>query len=169
VSFGENFVDTPPDYLRAWLAAVLDTDGSIGAMFANSGTCVQIGLQVQLTEKGYGMLNTLQEHFAGKIHRRPDPPSPNHAPARTWKCTREDDVTYALVAAMPYLIIKRQQAERALFALSHPSSAPERFKVYHEMKALNQKGPQDGFIPPKAKLIVFDKRQRALFEPANDE
>lgn len=84
----------------------------------------------------------LVSHFGGIYHTKKEA-TDKHATAYEWRPKGEGNTKRTLLAVLPYLVIKREQAILALKYIDLPQQAPrEREAIYQRMRELNQKGPK---------------------------
>ena len=99
------------DVELAYLAGFFDGEGSISIL--NKGPR-KLGLHLQVSQTVKEPLDRFQERFGGSIHLTSRGQSPfSRKPIWAWHAGPRDGAT-ALAALLPYLLVKREQAEVAI-------------------------------------------------------
>jgi hypothetical protein len=83
----------------------------------------------------------LISNFGGVYHCKVEA-TDKHKAAYEWRPKGENNTKRTLLAVLPYLVIKREQAILALKYIDLPRNCPkEREPLYQRMRELNHKGP----------------------------
>jgi hypothetical protein len=99
----------------AYLAGILDGEGCISARQGKRG----IDFRVVVGNVSLALMEWLTSRYGGTVYPTKTK-SPRHQPFWIWKCSRTEGVE-CLRAALPYLVVKREQAE-LFIALTELSS-----------------------------------------------
>jgi hypothetical protein len=141
---------SPDIGLRGYVAGVLDCDGSIWvARNARSNGAVRHSLHIAVSNTRRGLPHWFAETFWGSVRVSPSR-GEKWCSEKKWEAQGERAVV-VLRFALPYLVIKREQA---ILGLEFASTIGERggplpaaFKehrerIYHAMQELNKRGPR---------------------------
>ena len=90
---------------RAYLAGIIDGEGSIGVLYDHPLPFVRNRVSVVVVNTDQGLLDWLSE-IGGRISRSTN--------AMRWEVTARAEVIELLAAVIPYMRIKREVAELAL-------------------------------------------------------
>lgn len=96
----------PSESEWAWLGGVIDGEGHISMLKRRNG---QMARRVAITNCNLPLLVAIAAAFGGKIHTH-TPPKPKHRQQFQWY-TYGDHARMVLHGALPYLIVKREEAE----------------------------------------------------------
>ena len=100
----------------AWAAGFFDGEGCVAALEGKTRTGrLQHQLFLDATQSSIPPLSQLADIFGGRIH--PDRPRLNRLTRRPifhWRLYGAARVAHALASLLPYLVVKRPQAEAAL-------------------------------------------------------
>lgn len=144
---------------RGYLAGILDGEGTIFIRHRGARTEFPVGdrrrwrlwtLGVRVNNTDARLIDWLHEHFDGnKYFAEKSRSAPHHKPLHFWTITGRNTGP-VLEAALPYMIIKKRQAEIAIeFAKTmrmtgragHPADVTALREAMHsEIKALNKRG-----------------------------
>lgn len=91
---------------NSYWAGIFDGEGNI--YFAKDLVHIKVGV----AQKEPGILYLLKTRFGGNVYQYGEQPTPH------WECFNKQQTTSFLKAIVPYLIIKKVEAEIALEALS---------------------------------------------------
>jgi len=125
------------DLHNAYVAGILDGEGSISIVATNKGT---LDLRINVANSNKELLSVLQSCYGGSVflHRKSDS---NHKPVWRWQLSGNatrvvfDDVR-------PYCIVKRRRVLLGLAFLETPKEESEkRAKITAALRFLNRKGP----------------------------
>lgn len=135
--------------VAAYLAGIIDGEGTIGIYEARSPGSQRLShyVQVTITNTDPRLMDWLLDTIGGRVDRRRDP-SRNVAHKQPYSWRAHGPNAVALLAAIqPYLIIKREQGLVAsrLLALRRPGpltddDVAERSALKDEMHRLNHRG-----------------------------
>jgi hypothetical protein len=136
-------VTTFSDIEAAWLAAVLDCEGWIGMSWGKRGNGKVYWPRIGVGNTDYRLIQKLVDVTGVPYVRHVIPKSEKHREQWHWKADRRDDVARILLAVLPYLVIKRAQAE-AILSLPgwHVKDHAARTNVHDLCQRLNRKGPR---------------------------
>lgn len=126
----------------AYLAAILDGEGHLRItktkQYSWTGVCYHKSITVPNCNKS--LMRYLQRHFGGvyKPCRRNNP-NPKHSPSYVWALFGNKLQEDLLLAVLPYLIIKKQQATNILsmIRLKRKINPEERERLWKATTALN--------------------------------
>ncbi len=99
-------------------------------------------LRLHIANTSLILMKWLVSNFGGSYHLKREA-TDKHATAYEWRPKGEGNTKRTLLAILPYLVIKREQAILALKYIELPRVSPEaREPLYQRMRELNQKGPK---------------------------
>lgn len=135
----------------SYLGGLIDGEGNICIWrtearahdYKDSGkTYSSFNLRLHIANTNLKLMKWLVSHFGGIYHTKKEA-TDKHATAYEWRPKGEGNTKRTLLAVLPYLVIKREQAILALKYIDLPQQAPrEREAIYQRMRELNQKGPK---------------------------
>lgn len=131
----------PKEIDKAYLAGVLDSDGSIYLAYSNKKK-VTLRSGIGVTNRDLKMLQWIQETFANGWTSA-SPKQPKCRRAFVFQIGSKKNVAYILKMVLPYLQSKKQQAELVLeFCQNHKNRVyTERdWELFKELKILNKRG-----------------------------
>lgn len=143
----ETMLETISDLELAYTAGVIDGEGCITVSMSRS-----FRVRLQVTNTNTGLIDWLAERFGGHVKTRKRMGKPNWKTSYDWTVSTvaARDI---LVQVMPYLVIKRRQAEIAIEMASLGVTALQgrrkgvplvnqqrRKEIVQEMHDLNRKG-----------------------------
>lgn len=135
----------------SYLGGLVDGEGNICIWrtesrahdFKESGkTYGSFNLRLHIANTSLVLMKWLISNFGGVYHCKKEA-TERHATVYEWRPKGEGNTKRTLLAILPYLVIKREQAILALKYIDLPQQAPqEREIIYQRMRQLNQKGPK---------------------------
>ena len=121
----------------AWLAAVLDCEGWIGTC----GTKGRFHNRIGVGNTNPKLIVRLLALTGFGSARNVTPKSPRAKPQIHWNVNRKEEIRAILLAVLPHLILKTQQAELVLALPPKNTKANARRVATHlALRALNKKG-----------------------------
>jgi hypothetical protein len=132
----------------AYAAGIIDGEGCIKIYHAKKETLGKghvrdrYQLQIQVDMVKSEVVNWLQSKFGGTVyeHRRSIKKHPTWNDSKRWYLMSKDEMTNFLGMILPYLKIKRKQAELALQFLGLPRKSELKKEFWNEMSSLNKTG-----------------------------
>jgi hypothetical protein len=134
----------------SYLGGLIDGEGNICIWrtearshdFEVSGkTYGSFNLRLHIANTSVTLMKWLISNFGGVYHCKREA-TDKHKAAYEWRPKGENNTKRTLLAVLPYLVIKREQAILALKYIELPRNCPkEREPLYQRMRELNQKGP----------------------------
>lgn len=124
-----------------YLAGIIDGEGCIAIGAGKRETCINYNALVLVQNTSKVLIDWLQDNFGGQVYLSKKETERTKA-AWMWRITRKRDIEILLLAVLPYLIVKREQAKILLnFVRLDPTMAPEvRRLAYGKLRALNSRG-----------------------------
>lgn len=152
----------PTDTDCAYLAGIIDGEGCISGYigyFRNNTPAHPkkrndrvFVLYVSVVNTDRRMVDWVAARWHGSTHTR-KPGSGGHKPVHSWMVQNSRGVRAVVEAALPYLVIKREQADLALQLAAmtrnpgragySPAEVAARKGIYEQLRILNRKGPHD--------------------------
>jgi hypothetical protein len=134
---------------RAYLAGIIDGEGSIMANIRQRGGCVWFELRLNIANADRALIEWVAERWPGRVSVI-DRSRYGQRDQHRWDANNRK-VIAPLLDAFPYLVVKREQAELAL-ELAHgqrnhgrrgypPEIKARRIEICERMRALNKKAP----------------------------
>lgn len=138
---------------KAYLAGLIDGEGYIGITKTRRPKWkgrmdIELTPRIQINmTRARDLLEELAERYAGKVYVHMITNKKSHwvAPDMLFIRQSEEKITKFLQDILPYLRVKRRQAEllleyfryRSPHGLNSEKNLPEQFRIYNELKALN--------------------------------
>lgn len=126
----------------SYLAGIIDGEGCLTIGAGNKGNVINYNSVVMVTSTSEKLVKWLQHNFGGNYYQS-GRDVPNCKPAFIWRFLRKADIEKLLLAILPYLIIKREQAILLLEFVRLPRLLQDsalRTSMYQKMKVLNKRG-----------------------------
>lgn len=133
----------------SYLAGMVDGEGCIGMWrtqarhkeYATNGkTYSSFNLRIQIYNTSLELMKWLVANFGGTYQIRKNAKQ-EHKDSYNWRPKGENNTKKMLLGMLPYLVIKREQAQLALKYIELPRNCPrEREILYQRIRLLNQKG-----------------------------
>lgn len=124
-----------------YLAGILDGEGCITVGAGQKNTCVNYNsiLVVQNTSKP--LIDWLQQKFGGSVYLSKKSTAKTKE-AYMWRVLKKKDIEILLLATLPYLVVKREQAKLLLefVRLSREAQSDTRRHLYERLRKLNSRG-----------------------------
>jgi hypothetical protein len=134
----------------SYLGGLIDGEGNICIWrtearshdFEVSGkTYGSFNMRLHIANTSVTLMKWLISNFGGVYHCKVEA-TDKHKAVYEWRPKGENNTKKILLAVLPYLVIKREQAILALKYIDLPRNCPEgREALYQRMRVLNQKGP----------------------------
>lgn len=124
-----------------YLAGIIDGEGCIAIGAGQKETCINYNALVLVQNTSKVLIDWLQHNFGGQVYLSKKETERTKA-AWMWRITKKKDIEILLLAVLPYLIVKREQAKILLnFVRLAPTTAPEVRRLAHgKLRALNSRG-----------------------------
>ena len=113
------------DIEKAYLAGLVDGEGSIGLYLKNHRTDFSLRLAVYNTDDT--LMAWLQIHIGGLVHKVGRRHNPKHRQEYCWYLS-STSACETLKLILPYLVIKRAKAEIAIDAWEHRQPTPRELR-----------------------------------------
>lgn len=123
-----------------YLAGIIDGEGCITIGAGRKATCTNYNSIIMITNTNKKLIDWLQQQFGGNYYKIPA--QGNCKEAYRWRFLKQKEIEKLLLAVLPYLIIKRQQAITLLefVRLSKENASQRREELFQWMKLLNKRG-----------------------------
>lgn len=124
-----------------YLAGIIDGEGCITIGAGRRNDCINYNAIILVQNTSKELIDWLQKYFGGYVYLSKKETDKNKA-AWMWRITKQKEVELILLAVLPYLVIKREQAKILLSFVRLPSGKnPEvRGKLYNQIRLLNTRG-----------------------------
>ena len=165
--------------LIAYVAGLVDGEGTIGVMERTNSDCVRrsfsVRMSVEMAVKAEPVLRRLHHEFGGTIKTR-SRKGANHADQMTWSIHTKDALP-VMEAILPYMIVKREACRLAIEACRLLQAKPSDFEaqvslikqlIHEQNRTGKQAEPKPGWF---ARVVdgQWITRQRDLANPAGWE
>lgn len=127
-----------------YLAGIIDGEGSLIVSRSNRGSYMNYYGRIHVKNTDYRLIKWLLDHFGGNVHHHPPADLVKHKIAYSWYFSGDaHDKETLLLAVMPYLIVKKEQAKILVefFRMSGEVNPPRREELYQQITKLNRRGP----------------------------
>jgi hypothetical protein len=127
------------DYI--YLSGILDGEGCITVGAGKKETCINYNPIVCVQNTSKELIDWLQKTFGGQVYLSKKETSKTKA-AWMWRITKKKSIELLLLAVLPYIRIKREQAKLLLDFSRLERTAPVelRVQIYGKLRALNFRG-----------------------------
>ena len=125
----------------AYLAGIIDGEGCLTVGAGKKETCINYNAIILVQNTSRKMIDWLQSKFGGQVYLSKKETEKTKA-AWMWRITKKKDIEILLLAVLPYLIVKREQAKVLLnFVRLTPDMNSElRATYYRQLRQLNSRG-----------------------------
>ncbi len=131
----------------SYLAGIIDGEGNIGLSKKNiKRETFSVGCEVCITNCNHDLMKWLVRNFGGQYYMRKARDVQKHADSYIWRVTGRKNRETILLGILPYLIIKKNQAQIALEFLrlngSHcPENASQEAKIESDLTGDSKSAP----------------------------
>jgi hypothetical protein len=126
----------------SYLAGIIDGEGCLTIGAGNKGNVTNYNSIIMVTSTSEKLVKWLQHNFGGNYYQS-GREVPNCKPAFIWRFLKKAEIEKLLLAILPYLIIKREQAILLLEFVRLPRLLQDsalRASMHQKMKVLNKRG-----------------------------
>jgi len=126
----------------AYLAGIIDGEGCLTIGAGRKGKVTNYNSIIMIASTNEKLIQWLQTNFGGNYYKA-GRVSEKWKQAYIWRFLKKKDIEQLLLAVLPYLIIKREQAILLLEFVRLPryQETPEkREELYQKIKVLNKRG-----------------------------
>lgn len=127
-----------------YLAGIIDGEGCLIISRSNRGSYMNYYGRIHVKNTDTRLIKWLVDNFGGNVHTNIPADSAKHAVAYSWYFSGDaHDKEVLLLALLPYLIVKREQAKVLVefFRMTGEKNPEKREQLYQRMTALNKRGP----------------------------
>jgi hypothetical protein len=128
----------------SYLAGIIDGEGSLIISRSNRGNYMNYYGRIHVKNTDYRLIQWLLDKFGGNVHEHIPADPTKHAKAYSWYFSGDaHDKEVLLLALMPYLIVKKDQAKILIdfFRMTGEKNPPVREILYQKIHTLNRRGP----------------------------
>lgn len=128
----------------SYLAGIIDGEGCLLVSRSNRGNYMNYYGRIHVKNTDYRLIQWLLDHFGGNVHSGTPTDLEKHSKAYSWYFSGDaHDKETLLLALMPYLIVKKEQAKILVefFRMSGEKNPAKREELYQRNAALNRRGP----------------------------
>jgi LAGLIDADG endonuclease len=124
-----------------YLAGIIDGEGCITIGAGKKETCINYNALLLVQNTSEKLIDYLQSTFGGQKYLSKKETSTTRT-AWMWRITKKAHIEQILLAVLPYLIIKREQAKILLNYVRLERTAPTelRKQAYEALRKLNSRG-----------------------------
>lgn len=125
----------------SYLAGILDGEGCITIGAGKKETCTNYNAIILVQNTNKKLIDWLQSKFGGQVYLSKKATEKTKA-AWMWRITKKKEIELLLLAVLPYLIVKVEQAKVLLaFVRLVPEALPELRAIYwQQLRILNARG-----------------------------
>jgi hypothetical protein len=125
----------------AYLAGIIDGEGCITIGAGKKETCINYNAILCVQNTSRKLIDWIQSHFGGQIYLSKKETDKTKA-AWMWRFTKKKDIELILLAILPYLVVKKEQAKILLnyVRLDRSMNSEVRRLAYEQLRALNARG-----------------------------
>lgn len=126
----------------SYLAGIIDGEGCLTIGAGKKGNVTNYNSIIMVANTNEKLIKWLQHNFGGNYYKS-GRDVPNQKPAYIWRFLKKAEIEKLLLAILPYLIIKREQAIALLEFVRLPryQETPEkREALFQKLKSLNKRG-----------------------------
>jgi hypothetical protein len=131
-----------------YLAGLIDGEGCFSISkqvnnYNNKGRndYIQYGFRLSVTNTSLKLMKYLIEHFGGVYYTKRSNSDNWWKTSYEWRPKGRGNSERILLATLPYMVVKQEQAKLALLYVRLPEQDPDsREKLFNQMRLLNQKG-----------------------------
>lgn len=140
----------------SYLAGIIDGEGCLTIGAGNKGTVTNYNSVVMVTSTSEKLVKWLLHNFGGNYYKAEA--VKNCKAAFRWRFLKKADIERLLLAILPYLIIKREQAILLLefVRLERVDNPEKRGELYEKMKVLNKRGLDSVTTNMQDKVLLMD-------------
>lgn len=127
-----------------YLAGIIDGEGCLIISRSDRGNYMNYYGRIHVKNTNKKLISWLVQKFGGNIHTNVPADLLKHSVAYSWYFSGDaNDKERLLLAIMPYLIVKKEQAKNLIefFRMSGEKNPEKRENLYQINKALNRRGP----------------------------
>jgi hypothetical protein len=127
-----------------YLAGIIDGEGSLIVSRSNRGSYFNYYGRIHVKNTDYRLIQWLLDKFGGNVHEHLPADLIKHKKAYSWYFSGDaHDKEVLLLALMPYLIVKKEQAKILIefFRMSREVNPAKREELYQKSGTLNHRGP----------------------------
>lgn len=126
----------------SYLAGIIDGEGCLTIGAGRKGNVTNYNSVIVVASTNEKLIQWLQHNFGGNYYKA-GREVPNCKPAFIWRFLKKAEIEKLLLAILPYLIIKREQAIALLEFVRLPrylENPDAREAIYQRLKLLNKRG-----------------------------
>ena len=127
-----------------YLAGIIDGEGCLIISRTNRGSYMNYYGRIHVKNTDTKLMKWLVDNFGGTVNAITPSDAIKHAVAYSWYSSgNAHDKEVLLLALMPYLVVKREQAKILIefFRMSGEVNPQKREELYQKIHALNRRGP----------------------------
>jgi len=124
-----------------YLAGILDGEGCLTIGAGQKETCTNYNSIVVVQNTSKKLIDWLQAKFGGSVYLSKKETDKTKA-AYMWRILKKKDIEILLLAVLPYLVVKREQAKILLEFVRLPREANNELRAvyFQQLKVLNARG-----------------------------
>jgi hypothetical protein len=125
----------------SYLAGIVDGEGCLTIGAGKKGTCTNYNSIMLVQNTSKQLIDWLQTNFGGKVYLSKKETEKTKA-AWMWRILKKKDIEILLLAILPYLVVKREQAKILLNFVRLPREANNELRASHwqQLRILNSRG-----------------------------
>jgi len=124
-----------------YLAGILDGEGCLSITAGQKATCINYNSTLQVQNTSKQLIDWLQTKFGGSVYLSKKETEKTKE-AYMWRVLKKKEIEVLLLATLPYLVVKREQAKILLEFVRLPREANNELRAvyYQRLRILNSRG-----------------------------
>jgi hypothetical protein len=124
-----------------YLAGILDGEGCLTIGAGQKETCTNYNSIVVVQNTSKKLIEWLQAKFGGSVYLSKKETDKTKA-AYMWRILKKKEIELLLLAVLPYLVVKREQAKILLAFVRLPREASNELRAvyFQQLRVLNSRG-----------------------------
>ena len=124
-----------------YFAGSIDGEGCLTIGAGQKETCINYNAIMCVQNTSKTLIDWLQSKFGGQVYLSKKETEKTKA-AWMWRVTKKKDIEILLLAILPYLVVKREQAKvlLAYVQLAHEANSELRATYWQRLRILNARG-----------------------------
>lgn len=126
----------------SYLAGIIDGEGCLTIGAGRKGNVINYNSVIMIASTSEKLIKWLQQNFGGNYYKS-SRVNEKWKQAYIWRYLKKKDIEKLLLAVLPYLIIKREQAITLLEFVRlprHMENTEKRQELHERMRELNKRG-----------------------------
>jgi hypothetical protein len=124
-----------------YFAGILDGEGCLSITVGHKETCTNYNATMQVQNTSKPLIDWLQKKFGGSVYLSKKATEKTKE-AYMWRVLKKKEIEILLLATLPYLVVKREQAKILLdfVRLTSEANTDLRAAYFQRLRVLNSRG-----------------------------